>query len=348
MVLSFCLSPCFESADPHDSTVLDLPASFTSHHMATPLDGIIRRLFAASSERRGTWIKLKEEDLTWLCNQATRVLKNDPILLELEAPLAICGDLHGQFYDLLEFFKLGGQPPETTYLFLGDYVDRGTNSIETFSLLLALKIKYPNKVFLLRGNHESPEICRLYGFFAECCERYNQRMWDTFVSVFQWLPLAAVVSGRIFCVHGGLSPLLTDVKQISQIKRPLNIEDDEMVTGMLWADPSNEHIGYDESERGTGHTFGEDVANAFLERHDYDLLCRAHQVVPRGFEFPFHPNTTVVTVFSAPDYCGEMGNTAAMLLVDEKLNCSFQFVAPVKAEKKISFRQGTPSYGSRQ
>ena len=315
--------------------------------MATPLDRIIRVLFAAANEPRDTRIKLKFEDLSWLCLEAIKVLKADPILIELEAPVTVVGDIHGQFYDLLEFFKLCGNPPETRYLCLGDYVDRGNNSIETFSLLLALKVKYPKAVFLLRGNHETQDISRIYGFFAECSERYSQQMWDMFVNVFQYLPLAAIISNRIFCVHGGLSPDLSDLQQIREIRRPVDIAETGMLADLLWADPSNEHTGYSESERGTAYTFGQDIAQMFIDNNDFDLLCRGHQVVDKGFEFPFWPDQSVLTVFSAPDYCGEFGNMGAVLQVDEQLHCSFQFVAPVKKATKISFRSATPTNRAR-
>ena len=308
------------------------------------VDRILQLLFSATSQPRDTAIKLKLTDLNWLCREAMNVLSKDPILLHLEAPFVICGDLHGQFYDLLEFIKIGGKPPDTKYLFLGDYVDRGRNSIETFSILLALKIKYPEHVYLLRGNHETTEISRLYGFFAECAERYSLDLWNRFNEVFKYLPLAAVISDRIFCVHGGLSPELNDLQQIAEIKRPLVVPDRGLLADLLWADPSNEHKGFCESERGTSFTFGYDVVDEFLKKNDFDLLCRAHQVVPHGFEFPFDPDHSTLTVFSAPDYCEEFGNTAAMLKVDEELRCSFEFVAPPARERRISFRPMTPRY----
>jgi serine/threonine-protein phosphatase PP1 catalytic subunit len=239
--------------------------------------------------------------------------------------------------------KAGGRPPETSYLFLGDYVDRGHNSVETLSYLLALKIKYPKKIWLLRGNHETTEISRLYGFLAECGIRYSHSLWEKYTEVFRWLPLAAVISERIFCVHGGLSPELTDVQDIARLARPLDIPDQGMLTDLLWADPSNEHMGFMPSERGTSYTFGSDKVEEFLEKHDFDLLCRAHQVVTPGYEFPFHPIQSTLTVFSAPDYCEEFGNRGAMLKVDTALKCSFQFVDPPRSRPQPpSYRPATP------
>jgi serine/threonine-protein phosphatase PP1 catalytic subunit len=311
--------------------------------MSRRLDRILNLLLSASRDAPQPFVKLRESDLIWLCKEAINVLKNDPIVLELTAPLTVCGDLHGQFYDLLDFFRMAGSPPDISYLFLGDYVDRGRNSVETFSILLALKIKYPDKVWLIRGNHETPGISKLYGFFAECSTRYNQLMWERFTEVFGWLPLAAIVSKRIFCVHGGISPDLIDVRQLYDIQRPLDVPDQGMITDLLWADPCPGHMGFCESERGTAYTFGSDVVDEFIKAHDFDLICRAHQVVQIGFEFPFLPSQTCLTVFSAPDYCEEFGNIGALLVVDENLKCSFRFLVPRQKNFKFHFRPPTPN-----
>lgn len=306
------------------------------------LDMIIRKLYQGKKLERNTEIKISQKDLSWLCIEAITVLNNDAILLQLRAPVNVVGDLHGQFYDLLQYLDKGGKPPSANYLFLGDYVDRGRNSIETFTLLLALKVKYPDNVWLLRGNHETPEISRLYGFFTECTERYSKALWDKFIEVFKYLPLAAVISDRIFCVHGGLSPRLNDLRDISSLSRPLNIPDTGLLCDILWSDPSPEHSGFRESERGTSFTYGEDVVDRFLKKNDFDLICRAHQVVPQGFAFPF-TSQILLTVFSASDYCEEFGNRGVMLKVDENLKCTFEFVDPPKKSiRKIGARPMTP------
>jgi serine/threonine-protein phosphatase PP1 catalytic subunit len=263
---------------------------------------------------------LDKSDLLVLCTEGIRALKGDDVVIAIEAPVTIVGDIHGQFGDLLEFFALaGGQPPAVSYLFLGDYVDRGRNSIEVFSLLLALKVTYPAQIWLLRGNHETPDISRLYGFHDECTGRYHdEQVWRQFVNVFAWLPLAAVVSERVFCVHGGLSPQLRSVDEIRAQKRPITVPDADL----LWADPDAGHSGFARSERGASFTFGANVADRFLKHHEFDLLCRAHQVVPHGYEFPFGTQN-VLTIFSAPDYMEGAGNDAAVLGVSQQLKCKF-------------------------
>ncbi|EAY19344.1 Serine/threonine protein phosphatase PP1 isozyme 7, putative [Trichomonas vaginalis G3] len=307
------------------------------------LDRLLKKLQAAESLPKDTRIKMDVSDLNWLCNEAIKVFKSEPVLLSLKSPITVCGDIHGQFYDLLKFMKMGGQPPTTNYLFLGDYVDRGKNSVEVFTYLLCLKIKYPNNFWILRGNHETRDISRLYGFFAECSQNYSPDLWSKFTDVFDYIPLAAVISDRIFCVHGGLSPELQDLSQISKLQRPIRIPDQGLLADLVWADPSNEHLGWRPSERGISYSFGSDIAEKFLSKNDFDLICRAHQVVDRGYEFPFTPKQSVLTVFSAPDYCEEFMNRGAMLKVDQDLRCTFEFVDPPK-KKNGAVRRPLTAY----
>jgi serine/threonine-protein phosphatase PP1 catalytic subunit len=217
---------------------------------------------------------------------AIECLKLDPIVLHLSAPLSICGDIHGQFYDLLEFFRIGGRPPDTNYLFLGDYVDRGNNSVEVFSLLLALKVRHPHNVWLLRGNHESAGIARVYGFFSECALPYSQSIWGAFTAVFQWLPFVAIIDGRILCVHGGLSPEMVDIRQLECVKRPVEILSQGMLSDVVSADHCNDHPDFMPSLRGTSYTYRPDVTDMFMRMHGLELICRGHQVVPSGVRLP--------------------------------------------------------------
>jgi serine/threonine-protein phosphatase PP1 catalytic subunit len=296
---------------------------------STSIDRLLKQLKAAEKLPRDTRVNPPIGRLSSLCEDAIRALRLDPIVLEVSTPINIIGDLHGQFYDLLTYFQRTGLPPATSYLFLGDYVDRGRNSIETISFLLALKVKYPKYIWLLRGNHETPDLSRLYGFEEECAERYpGSGLFDKFNEVFRWLPLAAVAGEGIFCVHGGLSPDLVSLDQIRAQQRPLDIPEDGLLSDLLWADPNTEHVGYEESERGTSYTFGADVVREFLNRNGFDLLCRGHQCVTNGFEFPFGAEQTVLTVFSAPNYCEEFPNKGAMLKVDKGLRCMFEYIMP--------------------
>jgi diadenosine tetraphosphatase ApaH/serine/threonine PP2A family protein phosphatase len=188
------------------------------------------------------------------------------------------GDIHGQYSDLLRLFEYGGFPPNANYLFLGDYVDRGKQSLETICLLLAYKIKYPENFFLLRGNHECASINRIYGFYDECKRWFNVRLWKTFADCFNCLPVAALIDNKILYMHGGLSPDLTNLDQIRNLPRPTDVPDSGLLCDLLWSDPSRDVKGWGMNDRGVSYTFGPDKVSEFLKKNDMDLVCRAHQV----------------------------------------------------------------------
>ncbi|KAG9095549.1 Serine/threonine-protein phosphatase pp1 [Ceratobasidium sp. 370] len=305
------------------------------------LDSVIDRLLEVRGNRPGKPVQLQEFEIKFLCTKARDIFINQPILLELEAPIKICGDIHGQYYDLLRLFEYGGFPPEANYLFLGDYVDRGKQSLETICLLLAYKIKYPENFFILRGNHECASINRIYGFYDECKRRYNIKLWKTFTDCFNCLPIAAIIDEKIFTMHGGLSPDLQSMEQIRRVMRPTDVPDTGLLCDLLWSDPDKDITGWSENDRGVSFTFGPDVVGRFLQKHDMDLICRAHQVVEDGYEF--FAKRQLVTLFSAPNYCGEFDNAGAMMSVDETLLCSFQILKP--AEKKAKYPYGGVNVG---
>ncbi|GFH48183.1 hypothetical protein CTEN210_04659 [Chaetoceros tenuissimus] len=296
------------------------------------LDNIISNLIAAKNSKAGTPVSLNQQDCTQLCEQARMILLGQPMLLELGAPIKICGDIHGQFNDLLRLFEYGGFPPESNYLFLGDYVDRGKQSIEVICLLFAYKIKYPENFFILRGNHEASGINRIYGFYDECRRRYSVKMWKTFCSAFECLPCTAVIDDKIICMHGGLSPELQKLEQISEIQRPCDVPDVGLLCDLLWSDPDASSETYQHNDRGVSFTFGPRIVSDFLKKHDLDLVVRAHQVVEDGYEF--FAGRELVTVFSAPNYCGEFDNAGAMMTVDETLMCSFQILKPATNQQR--------------
>ena len=295
------------------------------------VDAVLEKLLAVRGERPGKQVALEDNEIRMLCVRAREVFMSQPILLELEAPIKICGDIHGQYHDLLRLFEYGGFPPEANYLFLGDYVDRGKQSLETICLLLAFKIKYPENFFILRGNHECASINRIYGFYDECKRRYNIKMWKKFQDVFNVLPFAAVVDEKIFCIHAGLSPDLNSPDQIKRIMRPTDVPDSGLLCDLLWSDPEADITGWAENDRGVSYTFGADVVSKFLQKHDYDLIVRAHQVVEDGYEF--FADRQLVTIFSAPNYCGEFDNAGAVMAVDESLMCSFRILKPADKQK---------------
>ncbi|GAA6061614.1 hypothetical protein JCM10212_000956 [Sporobolomyces blumeae] len=292
------------------------------------VDDMISRLLDAGYSGKVTKsVCLKNAEITAICQAAREVFLSQPTLIELSPPVKIVGDVHGQYSDLIRLFEMCGFPPSANYLFLGDYVDRGKQSLETILLLLCYKVKYPENFFLLRGNHECANVTRVYGFYDECKRRCNIKIWKTFIDVFNCLPIAAVVASKIFCVHGGLSPSLSSMDDIRRISRPTDVPDYGLLNDLLWSDPSDTALDWEDNERGVSYCFGKTVIGAFLARYDFDLICRAHMVVEDGYEF--WNERTLVTIFSAPNYCGEFDNFGAVMSVSEDLLCAFELLKPL-------------------
>ncbi|CAG8960453.1 hypothetical protein HYFRA_00008172 [Hymenoscyphus fraxineus] len=292
------------------------------------VDDYIKRLLDAGYAGKNTkGVCLRNAEITSICTRVREIFLEQPPLIELDAPVKIVGDIHGQYSDLIRMFEMCGFPPSSNFLFLGDYVDRGKHSLETILLLMCYKIKYPENFFLLRGNHECANVTRVYGFYDECKRRCNVKIWKTFVDTFNCLPIAAIVAGKIFCVHGGLSPALSHMDDIRHIARPTDVPDFGLLNDLLWADPADQEKDWESSERGVSYSFGKKVITEFLARHDFDLVCRAHMVVEDGYEF--FEDRILVTVFSAPNYCGEFDNYGAVMSVSTELLCSFELLKPL-------------------
>ncbi|MCJ1447647.1 MAG: hypothetical protein MMC23_008158 [Stictis urceolatum] len=351
-----------------------------------------------------------------LCFKARELLIEEGNVVQVDAPVTICGDIHGQFHDLMELFKVGGDVPDTNYLFMGDFVDRGFYSLESFLLLLCLKVRYPDRITLIRGNHESRQITTVYGFYDECLRKYGSaNVWRYCCEVFDYLALGALVlgtsahlepskthaggnpdqedvdtqttlpaddddieveilnakgdvttrfsrnrrrltspnhapssspppspgpsrsglpgtgasgdsqgskpssggGGAVFCVHGGLSPLVESIDKIRLIDRKQEVPHEGAMCDLLWSDP-DEIEGWGLSPRGAGFLFGADVVKRFNHLNDLSLVARAHQLVMEGFKEMF--DSSIVTVWSAPNYCYRCGNVAAILELGEDLS----------------------------
>ncbi|XP_061755755.1 serine/threonine-protein phosphatase 2A catalytic subunit beta isoform-like isoform X1 [Nerophis ophidion] len=303
---------------------------------------------SASKELEG-WIEqlnackqLSENQVRVLCEKAIEILEKESNVQEVRCPVTVCGDVHGQFYDLMELFKIGGTPPDTNYLFMGDYVDRGYYSVETVTLLVCLKVRFRERITLLRGNHESRQITYVYGFYDECLMKYgNVNVWKYFTDLFDYLPLTALVDNRILCLHGGLSPSTITLEHIRDLDRMQEVPHEGPMCDLLWSDP-DDHYGWGVSLRGAGFTFGQDISETFNHANDLSVICRAHQLEMEGFNW--HHDKNVVTIFSAPNYCYRCGNKAAIMELENTLKCSFQQFdpAPRKAAPQVSWR--SPDY----
>ncbi|POO01369.1 Serine/threonine protein phosphatase [Trema orientale] len=266
-----------------------------------------------------------------LCDSAERIFSSEPSVLQLRAPIKIFGDLHGQFGDLMRLFDEYGAPSTAgdiayiDYLFLGDYVDRGQHSLETITLLLALKVEYPQNVHLIRGNHEAADINALFGFRIECIERMGERdgiwAWHRINRLFNWLPLAALIEKKIICMHGGIGRSINHVEQIENLQRPITMEAGSIVLmDLLWSDPTeNDSVeGLRPNARGPGLvTFGPDRVMEFCNNNDLQLIVRAHECVMDGFER--FAQGHLITLFSATNYCGTANNAGAILVLGRDL-----------------------------
>lgn len=351
---------------------------------------------------------LPESVMKQLCEIVKEVLMEESNIQPVVTPVTVCGDIHGQFYDLLELFRVaGGMPGETLteppksakpvisadmieppteitnprlrkkikmrrnskgenveteaeddddhspdpaqsssrptsqelatpsvnnpnmrFVFLGDFVDRGYFSLETFTLLMCLKAKYPDRIILVRGNHESRQITQVYGFYEECQQKYgNASVWKACCQVFDFLVLAAIVDGEVLCVHGGLSPEIRTIDQIRVVARAQEIPHEGAFCDLVWSDPEDIDT-WAISPRGAGWLFGDKVATEFNHVNGLKLIARAHQLVNEGYKFHF-PQNSVVTVWSAPNYCYRCGNVASIMTVDKNLDPKFSIFSAV-------------------
>lgn len=310
-----------------------------------------------------------------LITKTIKIVEEQPIVIRLEAPIKIFGDIHGQYQDLMRFFDLYNSPIEgpggdiegTDYLFLGDYVDRGTHSLETMCLLMALKIKYPNQIHLLRGNHEDRWINSAFGFQNECITRLNEDpdnpvIFHAFNDLFDRLPLAAVINDTVLCIHGGIGSAIQTIADIEKIKRPLEVIhevtniDQQLVVDILWSDPTDSdtetgiqpNTTRDPTGVGNIVKFGPDRVNDFLKNNNLGLIIRAHECVMDGFER--FSGGQLITLFSATDYCGKHKNAGAILYLTNKFEIKpyliYPFDCPNKnwdnSEEAMKIRPPTP------
>ncbi|XP_025221727.1 serine/threonine-protein phosphatase 5 isoform X1 [Theropithecus gelada] len=234
-----------------------------------------------------------------------------PLFFQTEK-ITVCGDTHGQFYDLLNIFELNGLPSETNpYIFNGDFVDRGSFSVEVILTLFGFKLLYPDHFHLLRGNHETDNMNQIYGFEGEVKAKYTAQMYELFSEVFEWLPLAQCINGKVLIMHGGLfsedGVTLDDIRKIERNRQP---PDSGPMCDLLWSDPQPQN-GRSVSKRGVSCQFGPDVTKAFLEENNLDYIIRSHEVKAEGYEVAH--GGRCVTVFSAPNYCDQMGNKASYI-----------------------------------
>lgn len=287
---------------------------------------------------------LAEDELKALCDYVKEILVEESNVQPVSTPVTVCGDIHGQFHDLLRLFETGGEVPSTNYIFMGDFVDRGYNSLEVFTLLCLLKARYPANITLLRGNHESRQITQVYGFYDECQRKYgNANAWRYCTEVFDYLTLSAIVEGRVLCVHGGLSPDIRTLDQIrGTIDRICEIPHEGAFCDLMWSDPEDIET-WAISPRGAGWLFGRKVTAEFNQVNGLELICRAHQLVQEGLKYMF-PDKSLVTVWSAPNYCYRCGNVASILIFDDKLSRDVRYFTETQENTNMMAPRNTARY----
>jgi diadenosine tetraphosphatase ApaH/serine/threonine PP2A family protein phosphatase len=272
------------------------------------LDGIIETIREGNS--------LPEQDLVELFLKVMEELYTESNILELQSPITVCGDIHGQLYDLFELFDVACQGADIgnqKFLFMGDYVDRGRYSIETLAYLCALKLRFPGQFYLLRGNHECRAVNQMYGFYAESIHYYGHAgIWTLCNDLFDLLPMAALIDNEIFSVHGGLSPGITLIEKISLIHRQCELPDKGELCDLCWSDPEDVPK-WRVNQRGAGYLFGADQVAKFLNYNKLRFVTRSHQLAMNGFEWFF--DKTLVTVWSAPNYMYRSGNKASVMKI---------------------------------
>lgn len=296
------------------------------------------------------------EQILELTAQALSIVEKQPIVVNVESPAKVFGDIHGQYSDLMRFFDLWGAPcnPEDeymlndnySYVFLGDYVDRGNHSLETICLLMALKVKFPESIHLLRGNHEDIWINKSFGFYDECEKRLQETpdlpesVFNRINNFFEYLPLAGIIDDTILCIHGGIGSSLKSVEQIRQITRPLEVihevstQLEKLVVDILWSDPTDNdtELGIQQNvvrdPHGTGNIvkFGPDIVQTFLKANKLSKIIRAHECVMDGFER--FAGGDLITVFSATDYCGKHKNAGAILVIAKNHQINPKLIYP--------------------
>lgn len=270
----------------------------------------------------------------FVCDKVKHHLAREENVKSIQSPVTLVGDVHGQFFDVLELFRIGGPPPDTNYLFLGDYVDRGSHSVETITLLLLYKLRYPNRITLLRGNHESRQITQVYGFYAECERKFGDpQVWGHFTDVFDYFPVCAVVDGLYLGVHGGLSPQITKLDELKQIDRFAEIPHEGPLADLMWSDPSDDKKGFTISPRGAGYIFGKDKCQEFLHTNGLETIYRAHQLCMEGYQICL--GGLVVTVWSAPNYLYRFQNKAACLEIGEDSTQRFNIYTAAPESERL-------------
>ncbi|OHT14535.1 Serine/threonine-protein phosphatase PP1-2 [Tritrichomonas foetus] len=303
----------------------------------------------ASGKSKLNLIHFSQEKIISVCMSALSIFKKEPNILTINSPLIVVGDIHGQFIDLIRIIKENGLPNNRKYVFLGDLVDRGEFSLDVVLFILSLKTLFPSNVFLLRGNHEFHSTCGSAGFLKEIkASGYSETVYSAFLSVFVYLPLCAVVDNTYFLTHAGIGPDLSHIEQIQNLARPIYTFGDPIIDALLWSDPNAQLNLFQESTRGTGFMFGKTAIENFLSRNKFKMLIRGHESISQGYEYQF--GKLCLTIFSASNYCGQLENDGAILLINSRDSTEIKVYPPLPflPRKKVVFTREKELPSSKQ
>jgi len=279
---------------------------------------------------------IHEDTLKKLCEKLKEVFNQEPNVVPVLAPVAVVGNLHGQFYDLLETFRVGGAPPDSNYLFLGDFVSMGYFSVETASLLVCLKLRFPERITILRGRHESHRLSKVYGFYNEIIRKYgNANVWHSFVDLFDYLPIAAVIENSILCVHSGISQHAETLDHLRCLYRCQDIPLKGIVYELVNANPV---LDKKEPEKGKESevqlTFGQEEFKKFMSTNDLSYMVRSNQLCIDGYQQIF--GAKLSTIWGAPNFMNRCGNVAAILEISDNLDKLFNVFHAAPASERVS------------
>jgi len=333
-------------ADEIDVNTMVVESSYTGPHLE---DGKVTPDFVQKlAEHFKNQKNLHKKYCSQILVDVKRYFDKQPNVIDIPLnqsdKITVCGDIHGQFYDLLNIFSLNGFPSDTNqYLFNGDFVDRGSFSCEVIILFFSLKLLYPNNFFMSRGNHESRAMNKIYGFEGEVREKYPGVPFDLFSEVFDCLPLGHIIGGKIFVVHGGLfgedGVKIEDLQKVDRKREP---PISGLMSDMLWADPQVSN-GRGPSKRGVGQSFGPNVTENFLKINDLELVIRSHEVKPKGYLLEH--NGQLVTLFSAPNYCDQVGNSGAFAIIRGNLKPEYTSFPHVPHPNVPPMAYSSPLFG---
>ena len=286
---------------------------------------------------------LKLSEIKFIIKKSKEIISQENNIIEVQSPITICGGINGQFHDLLEIFNIGGKPPHTNYIFLGNFIHSGYYNLETLSLLLCLKVRYPKRIFLIRGSQESKETSYIYGLYDECIRKYGSpEIFNNFAELFNFLPLTVLVENKIFGLNGGLSPLLNTLDDIRAINRVKEDPSREVLFYLFWNEPIDNGEGFIPYSKGQGYFFGDNISKKFCNINGLDFIIRDAKPIKCGY-FWRHENK-VCSICSSPNYNYFGGNEGAFMEIDENMEYNLIKFDSAPRRGKMELMVKTPDY----